>query len=196
MITPGLASRTRVNKELDPKRIRKAQQQDMFALGLNRSVVWSKPVRAASRRLLSTAKTTVSEEEQILVAQRKNRPVSPHLTIYQPQLTWYLSSMHRVSGVMLGGVFYAVTIALGVSTVFGLGLTSDKLADWYHNKVPKWMDYTVKGGAAYLFAFHFGNGIRHLIWDTGKELTIKGVYRTGYAVLALTAVAGTYLLAL
>lgn len=92
--------------------------------------------------------------------------------------------------------FYAVTISFGVSSLFGLGLSTDNLTEFYTNKIPSWMDITAKASFAYLFAFHFGNGIRHLIWDSGKELTLKGVYRTGYAVLALTAVAGSYLLTL
>ncbi|QEU59355.1 Sdh3/Shh3 [Kluyveromyces lactis] len=141
-----------------------------------------------------TKKTSAQEEYELLVSQRKVRPVSPHLTIYQPQLTWYLSSVHRVSGVFLGLAFYAVTIAFGVSTVFGLGMTTENLVQFYNEKIPSWMDLTAKAGFAYLFAFHFGNGIRHLIWDAGKELTLKGVYRTGYTVLALTAIMGSYLL--
>lgn len=31
------------------------------------------------------------------------RPTSPHLSIYQPQLTWYLSSAFRITGVMYVG---------------------------------------------------------------------------------------------
>lgn len=42
-------------------------------------------------------------ESELLRAQRKRRPVSPHLSIYQPQLTWYMSSAHRLTGVALGG---------------------------------------------------------------------------------------------
>lgn len=153
--------------------------------------------RAMMTRMQSTfvAKNTTHEQEhELLISQRKVRPVSPHLTIYQPQLTWYLSSVHRVSGVLLGLVFYGVTIGFGVSTLLGLGLNTENLVQFYNDKVPKWLDITAKASAAYLFAFHFGNGIRHLIWDAGKELTIKGVYRTGYTVLALTAIAGSYLL--
>ncbi|AGO13348.1 AaceriAFR207Cp [[Ashbya] aceris (nom. inval.)] len=150
----------------------------------------------AARRALSTIKTSTKESQELLVAQRKNRPVSPHLTIYQPQLTWYLSSVHRISGVLLGGAFYAATISFGVSALLGLDLNAENLATWYHSHMPTWGDLAVKGGAAYLFAFHFGNGIRHLIWDMGRELSLKGVYRTGYAVLGLMAVGGTYLLTL
>jgi len=35
---------------------------------------------------------------------RLGRPQSPHLTIYQPQLTWLLSLTHRATGMALGGI--------------------------------------------------------------------------------------------
>ncbi|CUS20692.1 LAQU0S01e12442g1_1 [Lachancea quebecensis] len=166
----------------------------MFSLGLNSGAFWARPLRAASRRMIATAKTSAARQQEILIAQRKNRPVSPHLTIYQPQLTWYLSSLHRVSGVILAFGFFATTIAFGTSALLGLGLTSSNLARWYHEKVPRWMDLTAKGSFAYLFAFHFANGLRHLIWDAGKALTLRGVYTTGYAVMAVMALGGSYLL--
>jgi succinate dehydrogenase (ubiquinone) cytochrome b560 subunit len=42
-------------------------------------------------------------ESELLRQQRKVRPVSPHLTIYQPQITWYLSGLHRITGAAVGG---------------------------------------------------------------------------------------------
>lgn len=36
---------------------------------------------------------------------RLNRPLSPHLTIYQPQLTTILSIFHRITGVAVTGYF-------------------------------------------------------------------------------------------
>lgn len=175
----------------------------IVTLGLNRSsrAFFGPSVISRSCRLLiskrlnsNVAKTTFKQENQLLVAQRKHRPVSPHLTIYQPQITWYLSSLHRISGVVLGMGFFAVTMAFGVSTIFGLGLNTDNLKAFYKEKVPSWADLTMKAGAAYLFVFHFGNGIRHLVWDMGKELSIKGVNRTGIAVLIVAAIGGTSLL--
>ncbi|CAR29929.1 hypothetical protein ZYGR_0AD06200 [Zygosaccharomyces rouxii] len=172
----------------------------LIQLGLNRSSLFLRPsvvsrsttlTRQLAKRYQSTVKTSFDEELQILRAQRKNRPISPHLTIYQPQMTWYLSSLHRVSGVMLGAAFYCLTIAFGVSTLFGLGLNTENLTTWYKEKVPTWFDWTAKGGVAYLFAFHISNGVRHLVWDLGKQVTNPGVIRTGWAVLAFTAVAGT-----
>lgn len=38
---------------------------------------------------------------------------------------------------------------------------------------------------AFPLTYHFWNGIRHLLWDTGRFLTIKEVYITGYIMLAL-----------
>ncbi|KAH3683770.1 hypothetical protein WICPIJ_005259 [Wickerhamomyces pijperi] len=146
--------------------------------------------RSILSRSLATVKTTVEAEDNILKEQRKNRPTSPHLTIYQPQLTWYLSSVHRVSGVMLAGIFYGITCAYGFSSILDLGFNSDVVVN-YWNELSNTVQYGIKGALAFPFFFHLGNGIRHLIWDAGKELTLKGVYRTGYAVLAFSAIAGS-----
>lgn len=146
-----------------------------------------------SRRFY-TIKTLGGKADNILIAQRGKRPISPHLTIYQPQLTWFLSAIHRISGIVLATGFYSLTVSFGISGLFGLGLTADNLVEWYRNKIPKWSDYFLKAYTVYLFSFHFTNGLRHLLWDFGYALTIKGVYRTGYTVLAATAALGTSLL--
>jgi succinate dehydrogenase (ubiquinone) cytochrome b560 subunit len=123
-----------------------------------------------------------------LIEQRKNRPSSPHLTIYQPQLTWYLSSVHRVSGIVLAAGFYGVTISYALGSLIGYPLDSTMLAELFHS-LPTFAQVSAKVLPGMLFFFHCTNGVRHLIWDAGKELTIKGVYRTGYAVLAATSIA-------
>ena len=46
------------------------------------------------------------------------RPISPHLQIYKPQITSVLSISHRLSGIFLGlglvfSVFYVFFLALG-----------------------------------------------------------------------------------
>ena len=37
------------------------------------------------------------------------------------------------------------------------------------------------------FFYHLCNGIRHLAWDAGYGFEIRSAYRSGYAVLAMTA---------
>ncbi|CAG58410.1 uncharacterized protein GVI51_D01859 [Nakaseomyces glabratus] len=155
---------------------------------------------AAQRRLLSssvrrlnTMKSSMNaEEEALLNKQRALRPISPHLTIYQPQLTWYMSSVHRISHLILGGTFYVLTILFGLG-YFVSGINTESVSQWYHKHVSPMTEQIVKAGFAFTFAFHYFSTIRHYIWDFAKELTLKGVYRTGYSVLALTAIAGTYI---
>ena len=46
----------------------------------------------------------------------------------------------------------------------------------------------LKFGIALPFTFHSFNGIRHLVWDTGRELGNKSVIRTGWIVIGATIV--------
>lgn len=142
-------------------------------------------------RSTSTVKALHEEEQALLNAQRLKRPVSPHLTIYQPQLTWYLSSVHRITGVAMGGAFYALTVSYAATSLLNIPFDSAAIVSTVA-ALPVAVKLLGKAAMAYPFVFHAANGVRHLIWDFGKELTIPGVYRTGYAVLAATATIGTY----
>lgn len=62
--------------------------------------------------------------------------------------------------------------------------------------VPSPVLLSVKAVLAYPFAYHACNGVRHLLWDTGRFLSIKEVYVTGYIMLALSAAATGGLLCL
>ncbi|ABN65765.1 succinate dehydrogenase [Scheffersomyces stipitis CBS 6054] len=148
--------------------------------------------RVLLARSVSTVKASHDQENEILIAQRKNRPVSPHLTIYQPQLTMVLSSFHRITGVAMAGAFYALTCGYAATSILNIPFDASVLVGVFAS-LPVAVKLSAKALMAYPFAFHFGNGIRHLVWDFGKELSIPGVYRTGYAVLAVTAVFGSYL---
>ena len=112
----------------------------------------------------------------------RERPLSPHLQVYKPQMTSVLSILHRMTGVGLtvGLIMFAwwlVAAAIGPEAykVF-MGFAGSKL------------------GLLLLFAwtiafyYHLANGIRHLIWDSGKLLKIKSAYAVGYLVLIFTIV--------
>lgn len=43
--------------------------------------------------------------------------------------------------------------------------------------------FAMKFILSFPLTYHFWNGIRHLLWDTGKFLTIREVYVTGYIML-------------
>ena len=51
----------------------------------------------------------------------------------------------------------------------------------------------MKFGIALPFTFHSWNGIRHLVWDTGREFGTRQVQVTGWIVVALSVVSSTVL---
>lgn len=111
-----------------------------------------------------------------------NRPLSPHLQIYKPQLTSVLSITHRGTGVFLsiGALFlscWLLAIANGPESYTAL---SAHISAWYGQLVLY----------AWVFSlyYHLCNGIRHLIWDAGFGLDIKTTYRSGYAVVVSSVV--------
>jgi len=137
------------------------------------------------------AATASSDATSILAKQRLHRPVSPHLGIYRPQITWILSSLTRITGLILSGSLY----------VFGLTYLAAPAVGWHVEtpslvaavaSLPIVVKVTAKLALAVPFFFHSFNGVRHLVWDTGRGLSNKAVIRGGWTVVGLTAVSSLY----
>lgn len=130
---------------------------------------------------------TVSQDEayKLLAEQRTHRPVSPHLGIYKPQVTWIPSAMNRITGSILSGGLYVFGAAYLVAPVMGWHLESASMAA----AVAAWpvaAKVLTKFLIAWPFTFHSLNGFRHLAWDTGSTLTNKQVIVTGWFVIGLS----------
>ena len=115
------------------------------------------------------------------------RPISPHLQIYKPQLTTVLSILHRFTGVgLVAGA--AVLVAWLIAAAHGAAAfdTAQGMAGAWYGRLLLFL-------WAFALFYHLCNGIRHLVWDTGHWLDLKGCYASGYGVLivstALTAIA-------
>ena len=112
----------------------------------------------------------------------QNRPLSPHLQVYRPQLTSVLSIVHRMTGVALAFgtlllVYWLVAVASGpVAYDTAQGLIGSVLGR-----------LLLFGWSVALF-YHLCNGIRHLFWDAGFLLELPAVYRSGWAVVVATLV--------
>ena len=103
-----------------------------------------------------------------------NRPLSPHLQVYRPQLTSVLSIMHRASGVLLFVSAFSFAIWLFI-------LTSGEAHYTIINKfLNGFVMKFVAIGFLYSFFYHLCNGIRHLCWDFGWGFEISWVYRSGW----------------
>ncbi len=112
----------------------------------------------------------------------QQRPLSPHLQIYRPQLTSVLSISHRITGVLLSAgivpvVVWLVALSQGAEAYAGvMALFSHPVA------IVFWVAWS------FALFYHFCNGIRHLLWDAGLFLDLRGAYITGWTVVALAGV--------
>lgn len=113
------------------------------------------------------------------------RPLSPHLQVYRPQLTSVLSITHRATGYALAvGTVMAVWMLLAAATG---PAAYDTFLAFARTPIGQILLF---GWSVALF-YHMCNGVRHLFWDTGRLFKIEDAYKAGYAVLA-----GTVLLTL
>jgi succinate dehydrogenase / fumarate reductase cytochrome b subunit len=118
---------------------------------------------------------------------QKIRPLSPHLTIYKPQLTSVLSIFHRITGSTLG-LFLILSFILYYYNLFFVGFSFSYclLFDFY-----VLCFIFVNAIGYFLFSvlvYHMMNGIRHLSWDLAFGLEIKNLYTSGVMVLGLVFV--------
>jgi succinate dehydrogenase / fumarate reductase cytochrome b subunit len=109
---------------------------------------------------------------------------------YRPQLTSVLSIVHRATGVFLALGAFALAFAL-LAVAGGAG-GFDMLEAWAGS--PLGVLFLL--ATAFSLAYHFFNGIRHLLWDIGWGYEIRRVYITGYLVVALSLLSTLALVAL
>lgn len=130
---------------------------------------------------------TRSDGDKTLAKQRLGRPLAPHLAIYKWQTTSVLSTLQRITGVVLSGGFYIFGFTYLASTVFGWGITSASMAATF-GAWPLVAKFATKFCIAFPFMLHGFNGIRYLIWDFGKLMTIPLVIQTGLAAVAAATI--------
>lgn len=111
-----------------------------------------------------------------------NRPLSPHLQIYRPQLTSLMSFTHRLTGILLSLgtlvlLYWLCAVASGpqayaaAQSVLGMFVIKLVLFGW-----------------TWAFFYHLCNGLRHLAWDAGYGFELPRAYASGYAVLAVSVI--------
>lgn len=115
-------------------------------------------------------------------ARSGERPLSPHLQVYRPQLTSVMSITHRATGFALAA---GTLMAVWMLAAAAAGPDAfETFAAFTRSAAGRAM---LAGWSAALF-YHLCNGVRHLFWDAGKLLEIGDAYRAGYAVLAASLV--------
>ena len=117
---------------------------------------------------------------------KKPHPLSPHLTIYKPQISSVLSIMHRITGFVM---FFGFLIILWTTNIYTF--KSSTLEDFgniltYITKNKFFMSVVIL--FSYCIFYHMCTGIRYLFWDAGKLMEIKMVNLTGWLAISLSII--------
>lgn len=108
---------------------------------------------------------------------RGNRPLSPHLTIYRPQMTSISSIFVRITGnALLAATLLLIAWLLAAST-------SAVAFDWVQCVITSWFGDLVFLLSLWALWYHMLGGLRHLIWDTGRGLELKAAERMGWIMI-------------
>lgn len=110
------------------------------------------------------------------------RPLSPFTSVWRWHVTMAASILHRASGVALGAGALILTIWL-----FALS-TGEKHYDKVMGLLGSLPGQIVMFGITLAFCFHMLNGIRHLIWDTGRGLDPEDASKTAWLVIVLAVI--------
>ena len=107
-----------------------------------------------------------------------DRPLSPHIGIYKPQITSVLSILHRATGMFLclGAVVFAwwvIALALGPEPYAAV-----------RSALGSWLGRLLLFAWTFSFFYHLCNGVRHLFWDAGIGFELRTVHASGMAVVA------------
>jgi succinate dehydrogenase / fumarate reductase, cytochrome b subunit len=107
------------------------------------------------------------------------RPLSPHLQIYRPQLTSITSILTRITGNgLIVGTILAVwwLLAPAISDDAGILPLADAVAT-------SWFGDLVFTGSAWALWYHYLAGLRHLYFDAGKGLDIPTAEKLGWGII-------------
>jgi succinate dehydrogenase / fumarate reductase cytochrome b subunit len=108
---------------------------------------------------------------------RGNRPLSPHLTIYRPQLTSMTSILTRITGnaMLISALLIVWWFLAAATSPEAYAIANGFLTSWFGDLV---MTFSVLG-----LWYHTLAGVRHLIWDNGIGLDIPTAEKMGWAVV-------------
>ena len=113
----------------------------------------------------------------------KNRPLSPHLTIYKPMLTMMMSIVHRITGAAL---YFGMLLVVWWLLAAASGPNAYAKVQWFMETL---IGRLILLGFSWALLHHMLGGIRHLIWDTGR-----GLDKVSIEIFALATIIGSTVL--
>ncbi|WIY26224.1 succinate dehydrogenase, cytochrome b556 subunit [Parasedimentitalea psychrophila] len=108
---------------------------------------------------------------------RGNRPLSPHLSIYRPQLSSITSILTRITGNAL--IFAILLIVWWLLAA----ATSPAYFDVVNGLLTSWLGNLVMTLALWGIWYHYLAGLRHLYFDAGHGLDIPTANKLGWGII-------------
>ncbi|OSP56098.1 succinate dehydrogenase, cytochrome b556 subunit [Pseudoruegeria sp. SK021] len=108
---------------------------------------------------------------------RGNRPLSPHLQIYRPQLTSATSIFTRITG---NAMLLAALMIVWWFVAAAFGPDSFATADWF---ITSYLGDLIMLLSVWALWYHALAGIRHLAFDTGHFLEVEQAEKFGYVMI-------------
>lgn len=116
-----------------------------------------------------------------------NKPLSPHLQIYKPQITSILSISHRITGIIL---FFSTFLICFWLFSIAFNNNFESLINIFFSKT---IGKTLLFFITLSFFYHLLNGIRHLFWDIGYGYKLSNTYLSGIFVVLLSLIINIYI---
>lgn len=104
------------------------------------------------------------------------RPLSPHLQVYRLPLPAIASITHRITGV---GLTVGTLVLAWWLIAAAAGADAFAAVEGFLGSPVGWL---LMAGWVWALWYHTLNGVRHLVWDTGRGLELGPVYKGGYVV--------------
>lgn len=112
------------------------------------------------------------------IPRKHERPLSPNIQVYRPQLTSVLSIANRITGVVLSGCAIVLVIWLAAAA------SGPDAYSQFQSIVGSWFGLLLFLAGTFAFFLHLCGGIRHLIWDSVHAFELKQIYASGWIVVA------------
>ncbi|GAA5619158.1 hypothetical protein Brsp06_01512 [Brucella sp. NBRC 13694] len=113
----------------------------------------------------------------------RQRPLSPHLSIYKPVITMTMSIVHRITG----GALYFGTLLLAAWLISAA--VSEECFNFVNALFSSWIGRLILFGYTWALLHHLAGGVRHLIWDTGAGLEKHTASKIAWATVVFSVIA-------
>ena len=111
-----------------------------------------------------------------------DRPLSPHISIYRWPITMVSSIVHRATGIAMsvGFVLFVFWLADAAAGPEAHAAFADTMGSTFGR--------ILLVGWSWAFFYHLANGVRHLVWDTGRGFEKAQANASAWFVIIVSVV--------